>query len=145
MGVPDSILQKRGPLTETEWEIMRMHPVYAYQWLAPISYLQPALDIPYCHHECWDGTGYPRGLKGDQIPIAARIFTVVDEWDALRSDRPYRGAWSWEKARAYIIEQSGKHFDPKVVDSFLELIDSETHPPEISPLTGLINPVKIGE
>jgi len=125
MGVPDSILQKNGPLTDEEWETIHHHPVYANKWLAPISYLKPALDIPYCHHEKWDGSGYPRGLKGEQIPLAARIFAVVDVWDALRSDRPYREKWSRKKTREYILEQSGKHFDPKVVEAFLDMIDSE--------------------
>jgi PAS domain S-box-containing protein len=122
MGVPDAILQKSGSLTEEEWEIMRQHPLNAYTWLAPILYLQPALDIPSCHHEKWDGSGYPRGLKGEQIPLAARIFAVVDVWDALTSDRPYRKAWSKRKALDYIEKQSGKHFDPVVVETFLRLI-----------------------
>ena len=100
---------------------MRKHPIYAYDMLSPIAYLRPALDIPYCHHEKWDGTGYPRGLKGDQIPLAARIFTVVDVWDALRSDRPYRAAWPEEVVWEYIREQSGKHFDPQVVEAFLKI------------------------
>src|SRR5208337_687918 len=98
MGIPDSILFKPGPLTAKEWEIMRRHPGIAYELLLPIPYLRPALDIPYCHHEKWNGMGYPRGLKGEEIPLAARIFAVVDIWDALRSDRPYRSAWSEEKA-----------------------------------------------
>jgi HD-GYP domain-containing protein (c-di-GMP phosphodiesterase class II) len=122
MGVPDSILLKNGPLSDNEWETVREHTTFAYKWLAPILYLQPALDIPYCHHEKWDGTGYPRGLKGEQIPLAARIFTVVDVWDALRSDRPYRDAWSREKALAYLREESGKQFDPQVVKYFIELL-----------------------
>ena len=121
MGIPDSILLKPGALTDEEWETMRKHPVYAYEMLSPIDYLRPALDIPYCHHEKWDGTGYPRGLKGEQIPLAARIFAVIDVWDALRSDRPYRPAWTEEKARDYIREQSGKYFDPRVVEAFPEL------------------------
>lgn len=125
MGVPDQILLKPGPLTEEEWEIMSKHPVYAYEMLSPIAYLRPALDIPYCHHEKWDGTGYPRGLKGEQIPLVARIFAVVDVWDALSSDRPYRPAWPEDKVFEYIREQAGKHFDPKVVEVFLEIIDSE--------------------
>jgi HD-GYP domain-containing protein (c-di-GMP phosphodiesterase class II) len=104
---------------------MRQHPVYALNMLMPIHYLRPALDIPYCHHEKWDGSGYPRGLKGEQIPLAARIFAIVDVWDALRSDRPYRASWSVEKTRAYILEQSGEHFDPKVVEAFLPLIENE--------------------
>ena len=98
---------------------MRKHPTYAFELLSPIAYLRPALDIPYCHHEKWDGTGYPRGLKGEEIPLAARIFAVVDVWDALRSDRPYRNAWAVEKVLEYIEEQSGKHFDPEVVKVFL--------------------------
>jgi putative nucleotidyltransferase with HDIG domain len=122
MGIPDSILHKPGKLTEQEWEIMRKHPVYAYNFLAPIAYLRPALDIPYCHHEKWDGSGYPRGLKGEQIPKAARIFAVVDVWDALSSDRPYRKAWPKKKVLQYLKEQSGLHFDPAVVKAFLELI-----------------------
>ena len=122
MGVPDSILQKNGPLTEADWKIIHQHPLYAHKWLTPISYLHPALDIPYCHHEKWDGSGYPRRLKGEQIPLAARLFTVVDVWDALTSDRPYRSAWPKEKALDYIKEQSGQHFDPDIVDVFLELI-----------------------
>jgi putative nucleotidyltransferase with HDIG domain len=120
MGISDTILLKPGSLTDEEWETMRQHPEYAYNLLSPISYLRPALDIPYCHHEKWDGTGYPRGLKGEEIPLAARIFAVVDVWDALRSDRPYRKAWSEEKARAYIREQAGKYFDPRVVEVFLK-------------------------
>ena len=125
MGVPDSILQKTGPLTDEEWEIVHQHPIYAHKWLMPISYLQPALAIPYCHHEKWNGTGYPRGLKGEQIPLAARIFAVVDVWDALCSDRPYRPAWSREKVVTYLREQSGKQFDPQVLDEFLSLLRSE--------------------
>jgi PAS domain S-box-containing protein/putative nucleotidyltransferase with HDIG domain len=120
MGIPDSILLKRGPLTVEEWEIMKLHPVYAFELLSPISFLRPALDIPYCHHEKWDGTGYPRGLKGAQIPIAARIFAVIDVWDALRSDRPYRKAWSVGKVREHIRSLAGTHFDPKVVEAFLK-------------------------
>jgi putative nucleotidyltransferase with HDIG domain len=126
MGIPDAVLLKPGTLNETEWEIMRRHPRYAYEFLEQIDYLRPALDIPYCHHEKWDGSGYPRGLKGEQIPRDARIFAVVDVWDALRSDRPYRNAWTEEKARQYIITQSGMHFDPQVVQGFLELLGNET-------------------
>jgi HD-GYP domain-containing protein (c-di-GMP phosphodiesterase class II) len=122
MGIPDSILLKPGPLTEEEWEIMRQHPTYAYQLFSAIPYLRAAVDIPYCHHEKWDGTGYPRGLKGEIIPLPARIFAVVDVWDALRSDRPYRSAWPDDKVRQYLEEQAGKHFDPAVVERFLELI-----------------------
>jgi len=123
MGIPDSILLKDGKLSEDEWEIMRRHPEYAYDMLTPIDYLRPALEIPYCHHEKWDGTGYPRGLKDEEIPFAARIFAIVDVWDALTNERPYRPAWSKEKTLGYIHEQNGKHFDPKVVDAFLKLLN----------------------
>ena len=122
MGIPDQILLKPGPLNDEEWEVMRQHPVYAYEMLSQIPYLRPALDIPYCHHERWDGTGYPRGLIGKSIPIAARIFAVVDVWDALCSDRPYRKAWPIEKALAHIKKEAGAHFDPLVVDKFLTLV-----------------------
>ncbi|MDW8327628.1 MAG: GAF domain-containing protein [Anaerolineales bacterium] len=121
MGVPDSILLKPGELTHEERSIMCRHPTYAYEMLSPIEFLRPALDIPYCHHEKWDGTGYPRGLKGEEIPLAARIFAVADVWDALTSDRPYRPAWPKEQALAYIREQAGKHFDPQVVEIFLRI------------------------
>lgn len=127
MGIPDVILRKHDPLTEEEWVIMRKHADYAKEWLSPIEYLRPALDIPYCHHEKWDGTGYPRGLTGEQIPLAARIFAVVDVWDALRSDRPYRQGWPEEKVREYIRAQAGTHFDPKVVELFLQVIDGNAH------------------
>lgn len=122
MGIPDYILHKPGPLTETEWEIMRRHPVYAYDMLFPISFLRPALDIPYGHHEKWDGSGYPRKLKGEDIPFAARLFAVIDVWDALSSDRPYRKAWPKEKVLNYIKSESNKHFDPKVVIALEELV-----------------------
>jgi len=128
MGVPDQILQKPGKLTEEEWEIMRKHPTFAYNMLSPIDHLRPALDIPYCHHEKWDGSGYPQGLKGEEIPLPARIFAVVDVWDALRSDRPYRDAWSDEKALSYIKEKAGTHFDPEVVEVFLDLLSGEGLP-----------------
>jgi PAS domain S-box-containing protein len=118
MGIPDTILLKPGKLTVEEWEIMRRHPRYAYEMLSSINYLRPALDIPYCHHEKWDGTGYPRGLKGEEIPLAARIFAVVDVYDALTSERPYRPAWSREEAIRHIHTESGKHFDPEVVEIF---------------------------
>ena len=122
IGVPDTILQKPGPLTEEEWDKMRKHPQFAFDMLAPIIYLRPAIDIPYCHHERFDGKGYPRRLKGEEIPLAARVFAVVDMWDALTSDRPYRKAWAPEKALAYIRGQAGKQFDPKVVEIFLKEI-----------------------
>jgi HD-GYP domain-containing protein (c-di-GMP phosphodiesterase class II) len=102
---------------------MRCHPTYAYDLLLSIEYLHPAIEIPYCHHEKWDGTGYPRGLKGDQIPLAARIFAIVDVWDAIRSDRPYRAAWDEAKAREYILSESNKHFDPRVVQAFMLILD----------------------
>ena len=123
LGIPDQILLKPGKLSDDEWVIMRKHPVYAYDMLSSIEYLRPALDIPYCHHEKWDGSGYPRGLKGDEIPLAARIFAVIDVWDALTSDRPYRKTWSCEQALAYIREQTGTHFDPQVVKVFLANMD----------------------
>jgi len=119
MGIPDEILRKPASLDEQEWVIMRQHPLYAYDMLSPISYLRPALDIPYCHHEKWDGSGYPRGLAGEQIPLAARLFAVVDVYDALISDRPYREAWSRKRALEYIQQQAGQHFDPEIVSTFL--------------------------
>ncbi|HEY0070104.1 MAG TPA: HD domain-containing phosphohydrolase, partial [Chloroflexia bacterium] len=122
MGIPDAILLKPGPLTDEEWAIMKRHPVYAYELLAPIEFLRPALDIPYCHHEKWDGTGYPRGLQGEQIPFSARIFAIADVWDALSSDRPYRAAWPQEKVREHIASLSGTHFDPQVVEEFLKMV-----------------------
>ena len=122
IGVPDSILLKPGPLTEEEWEVMRRHPVHAHEFLSPIAFLRPALGIPYCHHEKWDGTGYPRGLHGENIPVAARIFAVADVWDALTSDREYRAAWSPAKALDHIRAHAEIHFDPKVVEAFVELM-----------------------
>jgi len=121
MGVPDAILLKPNELTDEDWLLMRRHPQYAYEMLAEIAYLRPALDIPYCHHEKWDGSGYPRGLKGEEIPLAARLFAVVDVWDALYYDRPYRKGWTMDHTLEYIREQSGKHFDPSVVDLFLRI------------------------
>ncbi|MFN8383208.1 MAG: HD-GYP domain-containing protein [Anaerolineales bacterium] len=123
LGVPDSILLKPGPLTDEETSFMRKHTQFAYELIYPIEYLRPALDIPTTHHEKWDGTGYPRGLKGEQIPLAARIFAIADVYDALTSDRPYRAAWSKEKAIQYIKEQSGSHFDPQIVPIFLQEIE----------------------
>ncbi|HRJ75137.1 MAG TPA: HD domain-containing phosphohydrolase, partial [Anaerolineales bacterium] len=123
IGIPDHILLKPGKLTDDEWVIMRQHPQYAYDMLASVEYLRPALEIPYCHHEKWDGTGYPRGLKGEEIPISARIFAVGDVWDALTSHRPYRLAWSKEQALEFIKSQSGIHFDPKIVEAFLKVIE----------------------
>ncbi len=120
LGVPDRVLLKSEALTDDEWEVMRRHPQYAYEMLSSIEYLRPALDIPYCHHERWDGTGYPRGLKGEQIPLAARIFMIVDVWDALRSDRPYRASWPEPDVFDFIRQGSGTHFDPKAVELFFQ-------------------------
>ena len=121
LSISDSILLKPGPLNADEMKIVRQYPNYSYELLSPIKFLEPALDIPYCHHERWDGNGYPRGLKGEAIPLAARIFAVVDVWDALRSDRPYRPAWDEGKVREYIRSLAGSYFDPNVVDIFLNL------------------------
>jgi HD-GYP domain-containing protein (c-di-GMP phosphodiesterase class II) len=121
LGVPDSILNKPGSLTDEERAIMNQHPALAYELLSPIEFLRPALDIPYCHHERWDGSGYPRGLQGEQIPLSARIFAVGDVYDALTSDRPYRKAWPRSKALDYIREKSGHEFDPQVVEAFLRV------------------------
>jgi putative two-component system response regulator len=121
LGIPDAILLKPGPLTPEEWEIMRRHPVYAHDWLSPIQYLLPALDIPYCHHEKWDGSGYPRGLKGEEIPPAVRLFSVVDVWDALCSARPYRPAWTKARAREHIATLANTAFDPQAVALFLDI------------------------
>ncbi len=123
LGIPDNVLLKAGPLTSEEWEIMKLHPAFANELLSPIEFLHPALDIPKYHHEKWDGSGYPRGLKGEEIPLAARIFAVVDVYDALTSDRLYRARWSEEKAFEYIRLQSGHHFDPKIVELFFEMYD----------------------
>ena len=123
MAVSDTVLLKPGPLSSEERAAMELHPVHAYHLLAPIPFLRPALDIPYCHHEKWDGTGYPRGLKGTDIPLPARIFSVIDVWDALTSQRPYRAAWGEQRARAYIKERAGTHFDPDVVDAFLRILE----------------------
>ncbi|MCE7904525.1 MAG: PAS domain S-box protein [Anaerolineae bacterium CFX3] len=125
MGVPDAILLKKEALTPEEMTRMKRHPAFAYEMLSPIRYLKNALDIPYCHHEKWDGTGYPRGLKGEQIPIPARIFAVVDVYDALTSDRPYRDKWEREEAISYIREQAGSRFDPDIVEMFLRMIEDD--------------------
>ena len=123
MGIPDAILLKPDKLTDEEWTIMRRHPQYAYDLIAPIEYLRQAVDIPYCHHEKWDGSGYPRGLKGEEIPLAARLFAVVDVWDAVTSERPYRRAWSRAQALDHIRSQAGQHFDPHAVQVFLEVVN----------------------
>jgi HD-GYP domain-containing protein (c-di-GMP phosphodiesterase class II) len=122
IGVPDSILTKPGKLTAVEWEIMRMHPVNAYNLIYPIEYLRDALDIPYCHHEKWDGSGYPRGLMGEEIPLAARIFAFADVWDAMTSDRYYRAALPDAEVREYFLQNRGKHFDPLITDIFLNMM-----------------------
>ncbi len=130
IAIPDAILKKPGPLTEEEWQVMRLHPVYAYEWLKGIPHLRRALEIPYAHHERWNGSGYPQGLKGEAIPFAARIFAVVDVYDALTSDRPYRKAWPREKAVAYLKEEAGRTLDPEVVQTFLALLAETTGPGE---------------
>lgn len=122
MGVPDAILFKCDQLTEEEWFLMRKHPLFAFELLSPIAYLRGAIDIPYCHHEKWDGSGYPRGLKGEQIPLAARLFAIVDVWDALQYDRPYRQPLPTAELIEHIKSLSGTHFDPKVVELFLKMI-----------------------
>jgi HD-GYP domain-containing protein (c-di-GMP phosphodiesterase class II) len=127
LGVPDKILRKKSELSQAEWAVMRTHPELAYHFLSKIDYLFPAVDIPYCHHERWDGTGYPRGLKGEQIPVSARLFAVVDVYDALTSDRPYRRAWRKERALQYIENQSGRYFCPEVVQAFLKMIKERTY------------------
>lgn len=123
LGIPDEILNKPGPLDNKEWQLMKEHPEYARKMLSQIEFLHPALIIPYHHHENWDGSGYPQGLQGNQIPLEARIFAVIDVWDALTSDRPYRDAWTEEKAVKYIIEQSGLQFDPDVVETWIDVFD----------------------
>jgi HD-GYP domain-containing protein (c-di-GMP phosphodiesterase class II) len=121
MGVPDAILLKPGPLTDDERAVMQKHTVYAHQMLSPIAYLRSAIDIPYCHHERWDGAGYPRRLREEEIPLAARVFAVADVWDALSSDRPYRQAWAPDRVREHIRANSGTHFDPRAVQALLDL------------------------
>jgi len=124
MAIADSILRKNGPLSPEEWEEVRRHPRYAYELLRPIDYLGPALDIPHYHHERWDGSGYPEGLKGLEIPLSARLFAVIDVFDALTSPRPYRPAWDKALARAYIQEQAGSHFDPDITAEFMRMLDT---------------------
>ncbi len=124
MGIPDEILQKPGPLTAEEWVVMRKHPLYAYQMLSPISYLNQALIIPYYHHERWDGSGYPHGLKGEDIPLFARFFAVVDVWDALSSDRPYRKRMHPKDVIDYLKKETGRLFDPHIIEKFLPLVET---------------------
>ena len=126
MGVPDSILLKPGPLDEAEWRVMRKHPVYAYELLRPIPKFNDILDIPYCHHEKWDGSGYPRRLRGSEIPLNARLFAVVDVWDALSSNRPYRTAWPQRQVLDYIQRQSNKHFEPDITRAFLDIVKGKS-------------------
>jgi PAS domain S-box-containing protein/putative nucleotidyltransferase with HDIG domain len=127
MGIPDSILLKKEKLTESDWDTIKKHPQFAYELLYPIEYLRTALDIPYCHHEKWDGSGYPRGLKGEKIPLAARLFAVVDVWDALLSDRPYRPGWQKERVFEEIRRLSGSHFDPESVNIFFKVLEEVEH------------------
>ena len=122
IGIPDAVLKKPGPLDEDEWKLMRQHPVWAHEMISAVDFLQPALDIPYCHHERWDGEGYPRGLAGESIPLSARVFAVIDVWDALRSDRPYSEAWDEDRVLAHLREQAGGQFDPAVVEEFLGML-----------------------
>ena len=136
MGIPDNILLKPGPLTDEEWTIMRRHPEYAHELLSLVNYLRPALFIPYCHHEKWDGSGYPRGLRQEAIPLSARIFAVVDVWDALRSERPYREPWPEEKVRQFLHGETGKHFDPQVITMFLKMLEQDE---TLSLVAGRIN------
>ena len=123
MAIRDDILQKPGPLTDVEWVEMRKHPIYTYEMLSPIAYLQPALDIPYCHHERWDGSGYPRGLKAEEIPLAARLFSIIDVWDAVSSDRPYRNRSPHEEVAEYLRKEAGRLFDPRLVKLFLSAVN----------------------
>jgi HD-GYP domain-containing protein (c-di-GMP phosphodiesterase class II) len=125
MAIPDEILQKPGPLDEIEWKKMRQHPQYAYDMISPISYLRPALIIPYHHHERWDGSGYPQGLKRENIPLEARLFAIIDVWDALSSDRPYRKKLPQSEVIRYLREKSGHLFDPKLVELFLAFMEQE--------------------
>jgi PAS domain S-box-containing protein len=129
IGIEDKILRKNGPLDEDEWREMRKHPLYAYELLRPIPRFNQVLDIPYCHHEKWDGSGYPRRLKGEDIPLSARIFSIVDVWDALSSNRPYRRAWPQSRVVAYIESENEKHFEPVITSAFLELIRGKNHVP----------------
>jgi HD-GYP domain-containing protein (c-di-GMP phosphodiesterase class II) len=132
MGIPDTILCKPGPLTPAEWELMREHPAKACQLLSKIPYLQPAIEIPYCHHEKWDGSGYPRGLKGEEIPLEARIFSVIDVWDAMRSHRSYRNAIPENQVIEYLYTESGRSFDPQVIKAFFEMMKFKVPEPTMS-------------
>jgi len=127
LAIPRQVLNKPGPLNADEWKLMRRHPLYAYEFFAPLKELYPALDVALYHHEKWDGSGYPFGLTGETIPLAARIFAIVDVWNALLSDRPYRKAWDEATTRAYILDNRGRQFDPQVVDAFWELLGHNGH------------------
>jgi HD-GYP domain-containing protein (c-di-GMP phosphodiesterase class II) len=122
IGVPDEILLKPGALNDAERKMMEQHPVFAKQMLLPVTFLQPSIAVAYSHHERWDGLGYPEGLKGEEIPFTARIFAVVDQWDALTSNRPYRNAWTREKVVSYLQENAGKIYDPQIVSVFLTIV-----------------------
>ncbi|MGA7194737.1 MAG: HD domain-containing phosphohydrolase, partial [Anaerolineales bacterium] len=128
IAIPDEITKKTGPLNEREWGIMRKHPEYAYEMISPIAYLGPALDIPYCHHERWDGSGYPRGLKGEEIPLTARLFAIIDVWDALISDRPYRKPTPLPDVIEFLKQEAGRLFDARLVDLFLKILTAEQSP-----------------
>jgi HD-GYP domain-containing protein (c-di-GMP phosphodiesterase class II) len=136
LGIPDAILRKPGALTAEEWMLMRQQPIYAHEMLTPIDFLHAARDIPYCHHERWDGSGYPRGLKGEDIPLAARVFAVVDVWDTLLYDRPGRPAWTHEHVQEYLAEQAGKQFDPRIVAAFLRMIQGTWESSPDAPASG---------
>lgn len=123
IGIPDNVLLKPGPLTDEEWLIMKLHPQHAYNWLRPIHYLKNAIFIPYMHHEKWDGSGYPLGIDRENIPLPARIFALVDTYDALTSDRPYRLAWTKQETLEYIRSESGKSFDPEITNIFLMMME----------------------
>jgi HD-GYP domain-containing protein (c-di-GMP phosphodiesterase class II) len=125
MAIPDIILHKPGSLNDEEWQVIKRHPDYAYEMLRDIDFLEPALEIPLYHHEQWDGNGYPNGLSGEEIPLAARIFAIVDNWDALHSNRPYRTAWKQDDVISYISEESGRKFDPNIVAVFLAIINAD--------------------
>lgn len=138
--IPDQILQKPGPLNADEWAVMHQHPIYARDLMLPVESLRPAIDIPFSHHERWDGKGYPQGLAGNAIPLPARIFALVDVWDALRADRPYHRARSVDEARAIIEASAGSHFDPTLTTLFLTLIDDPSPDTTVSPF---LNPVML--
>ena len=125
IGIPDAILLKPSELTDEERAVIRRHPRYALEMLSPIAFLRPALDIPHCHHERWDGAGYPNGLRGEEIPLAARAFAAVDIWDALRSDRPYRPGWPMGRVLEHLRSLAGTHLDPRVVETFLAISRAE--------------------